>query len=196
MKFHMLMHVPEWLSYLVTCWSLERHHKVVKRYLENMTNTSIHYDRSILREATCYHVQVLKSMPDFFTSGLLGAAVPPLEILEVLHNVFGAMALFKVSHVARCNVYECVSKGDVVMGVSGDREFLGRVLLHCSASEQCFTLLETWACVESFATHARWRTRDPAMALVPLEAISGACVWAVDGDSELVALRGPRVRRA
>ena len=32
MKFHMMMHLPEWLERLVTCWALERHHKVVKRF--------------------------------------------------------------------------------------------------------------------------------------------------------------------
>ena len=78
MKFHMLMHLPSWTNNHVTCWALERHHKVVKRFLNNLPNTSLHYDTTILRDSTCFHLGVLKSLKadDFFQVGLLQGAPP------------------------------------------------------------------------------------------------------------------------
>ena len=79
MKFHMLMHSPSWTNNHVTCWALERHHKVVKRFLNNLPNTSLHYDTTILRDSTCFHLGLLQSLnaDDFFQVGLLqgGASI-------------------------------------------------------------------------------------------------------------------------
>ena len=206
MKFHMMMHLPEWLERLVTCWALERHHKVVKRFMECMPNTSIHYDKSILREATCHHVEVLKSMQagDFFDVGLIHATAPCPPIIGLFETVFGTSVALGVAHKARCNIYEIVSRGDIVMGAVSGCDFLGRVVEHCSTTTtttkgvevQNFTILETWVCKESAATYTRWCTRSPELAMVPLNAILGACTWAMDGEFECVVLRGPRVRRS
>ena len=161
MKFHMAMHLPDWIGKLVTCWALERHHKVAKRFLNQLPDTSVSYDTSILREATCHHGEVLKGMKasDFFEVGLVGVSTPTTQLSTILREIFGDCTC-QVSHKARCDVFEVVSRGDAIMGHHEGRDFLGKVLQHWEVSlngetEVC-TLLETWTCLESAATYTRW----------------------------------------
>ena len=64
-KFHYLLHLP--MSPSLSCWVHERKHKWVKKYANNVHNTSGDWDRSVLREATAEHLQRLASLDsDFF----------------------------------------------------------------------------------------------------------------------------------
>ena len=199
MKFHMLMHLPSWTNNHVTCWALERHHKVVKRFLNNLPNTSLHYDTTILRDSTCFHLGVLKSLKadDFFQVGLLQGAPPSPQMEGALGEIFGPGASFKAARQARCNEYEVISIGDMVMGKEADAEFLGEVVQNVSVStndvHECFTILSCTCAVESSAHHARWSNGPGALQLVRTRSIVGAVPFARDADG-LTTLRGGRVR--
>ena len=195
MKFHMLMHLPSWTNNHLTCWALERHHKVVKRFLNNLPNTSLHYDQTILRDSTCFHLGVLKGRKaeDFFQVGLLHGVAPSPQMEGALGEIFGRGASFKAAKHVRCNEYEVVSIGDVVLGREGDVEFLGEVAQHVSASTECFSILSCTDCVESTAHYARWSNGPVSLQLVRTRSILGAVPFARDADG-LTKLRGGRVR--
>ena len=110
-----------------------------------------------------------------------------------LSEIFGREASFKAAKQARCNEYEVVSIGDVVLGREGDVEFLGEVAQHVSVSTECFSFLSCTDCVESTAHYARWSNGPVSLQLVRTRSILGAVPFARDADG-LTTLRGGRVR--
>ena len=61
-KFHMLFHVG-FDGQILNCIVHERKHKAVKKYCNIHFNTSVDWDRSVLREITCDHIGRLKHAP-------------------------------------------------------------------------------------------------------------------------------------
>ena len=117
-KFHWLVHLPKHLAQfgcLPTCWVHERKHRMVKRYANEICNTSV-FERSVLGEVTSHHLAEL-SKPDCFpTVGLVRPRAAPARLHAFLSAEFEIQCgQFLYSHEARFSKHESCSKGDVVL---------------------------------------------------------------------------------
>ena len=93
-KFHWTLHFGDCLrrnGFLISCWTLERKHKVPKRYGSEIRNLSM-YDKGLLQEVTCHHMGQL-SDPNTFAFDTTGLVQPRSASPMVLAFVRDALRL-------------------------------------------------------------------------------------------------------
>ena len=128
----------------------------------------------------------------FFDCGLEQPGIAPPAIAVALEPSFGSPVY--VSQRARCNAFEILEVGDVVMGFTETCEFCGQVCLHFRAEPgHVFSVLKTFRCIENHEAWTRWDRRESTASVVSTCQITAAAVWAQSGDF-IVVLRGPRMR--
>ena len=105
-RFHWLLHLPHHLQRFGTlpaCWVNERKHRAVKRYAQDVRNTSV-FERSVLSEICCHDLHALGSTDAFvFEVGLVSPSVPSTAAQAFLQRFFDVCVSNRVavSSVAR-----------------------------------------------------------------------------------------------
>ena len=197
-KFHQLLHFPRWVDqfgYLPTCWTLERKHKVPKKWITNLLNTSARFDRSAFRDVTASH---LSKTGDDSLSAVPGL-VPPVkgpspEVLQLLAESFGKME-FRAAGAARVSLSTTVATGDVVVGVAkgSGSPFAGKVVGHFDVNgDAVVSLLEQWTVRKATSDSTAWDTRG-GLCLVFSDDIVTTLVYS-EGEGSAVTLASPRQR--
>ncbi len=136
-KFHMILHLPIQFDRVLSCWVHERKHKGVKKYANELRNTSWAWDTSVLRDVTSEHLAKLKGMPANHFCGeprLDHPSRPSRRVLALLQQVFSGDALtFLTAPAAVIGEYrEKVSVTDVALLRSGE---IAKVLWHVSVQD-------------------------------------------------------------
>jgi hypothetical protein len=120
-KFHWLLHMAEHLSKwgkIPTCFSLERKHRLVKRFAKVILNT-VDYAQAIYRETINHELAKLRQ-PDIFKSGifLVGKHYPSQKTLRFLCDYFSTNITRDrcfVSNSAHLQPEGFAEKGDVAL---------------------------------------------------------------------------------
>lgn len=163
-KFHWLVHLPSHLARfecLPSCWVHERKHRMVKRYAQDIHNTT-NYEKAIFAQVTSHHLSSLAADHTFATHvGLTRprAASPKMRaFLESEFGLFGQECLTGME--ARISKHATCCTDDVVLLKSGDGSSLmaGQVWFHASFAGQPISLITIW----------KLRARDAEM---------GFCEW-------------------
>ena len=111
-------------------------HKWIKKYANNVQNTSWDWGRSLLRESTVEHIKRLQDLPcNAFTGNamLIEAKAPGKKRLQMLQRLFGQGLSFTMSQVAQVDFFkEKVSVSDIVQlrVCDGAVPRFGQVLWH------------------------------------------------------------------
>ena len=152
-----LIHLPEMINRfgpLPTAWSLERKHKVVKKYgnhlfSQSAPSKSCNWDKSVMRDVTCERLYAIPSDEFDVHPGLLSPTkAPNRELLKALRETFGVSGLwadsfsFRLSRDARLSECSRVSVKDAVVIANGDGAFcmgMLRQLLEAIVPS-CYTL--------------------------------------------------------
>jgi hypothetical protein len=195
-KFHFLLHFSlyPWTR-LPNCFVHERKHKWIKRIANNICNVWSEWDQSVLREVTSLHVERLAAATtaEFaIDAGLVDGKAPSKKLMAALqaHIADLPAECFKTSLRARCNKFEIVSKGDVVMIGHGTPPILGEVLLHAAVSVGVTSEVVTLVSESHVtATSKRsWKcTRSDKSTLFCTSDIVCALMWA--GDAIITVLQ-------
>ena len=136
----------------------ERKHKGIKRFANEVRNTSVDWDRSVLREATAHHMGLLqqKSGTDLSeVAGLVEGRKAGRRVGPSLEDAFGiSRDYMTTSRRARVNEWETVSVGDVVLAGATDPPTLGELQLHAAVeldgeTEPPFSFLRRFSVQES-----------------------------------------------
>ena len=200
-KFHFAMHLAGFLGRwgtLPNCYVLERKHKQVKRFANEVRNTSSNWESSVLREITSRHVAELSQRPHFeITAGLVDPHGVSKRFGVMLQAAVGPRALdcFSASLSVRVNAWERVHKGDVVAvrGAEGAIE-VGQALWHVAVQvEGCahtLTCVQLWQPLSADRRASKWRRSD-TNALRMSSDIVGALIWA--GDATVTTLKSAHV---
>ena len=169
-KFHWLVHFAGHLSNLQclpSCFTHERKHKTVKRFLQTVTNTAT-YEKSVLGEV------VAQDLFDIRQEGVFASQF-------ALQNKGAASKKFTTflsQHMAFDICYTCatlllhptgkVSKTDFALyRDSNDMLGCGEVWLHCEVDGKLWTLLSVWK-LESYSSNtcsAIWTKTESTMLL-------------------------------
>ena len=204
-KCHMLMHLPMQWNRKVNCWVTERKHKHAKRFANEVTNTAVDWDKSVLREVTSAHISRLSGLPaDEYTGGVrLVASRPPSPALRrTLIDALGdfpdgAFATSLVAHVDQHG--ERASVSDVVLlqqrdaaGAAAPSMTIGQVLWHVSVSDaghlHVLTCVREWSIDEEQTRCFKCRRSENTI-VVPTQWVIAATVWAGKEDGILTVLK-------
>ena len=195
-KFHYMFHLLDY-ALILNCLVHERKHKGIKRFANNMCNTSDCFDGSILREVTYWHLAKLKDAPmiQFSNAAMLdGGRCPSAKLHKQLTDMIGDFpkdAIF-VARCARVNRYEKVSVSDIVQVGTSEPPVIGKVEYHIEVRAEgechCITILQEFA-VES--AHERcWKCRKlDSLTIVETHTIHCALIWGGNLDSVVTVLR-------
>lgn len=158
-KLHWQLHFAETLEKngrLFNCFCLERKHRVPKSYAEDYKSITRQSSTSILSEIICHHLSKLSDQNELdFTIGLVRGRPCPRKARKTILRFVGEEFSddpINVASVARINIHETVSKGDVVlMRDDGDIK-VGRVAQHLSIDDNAFSLIHPWKLIRRVGT--------------------------------------------
>ena len=188
-KFHKLMHQGRQYrrhKKLISCWVLERKHKVAKRFSQDVTNTSIDWERSVLAECTNAHLDALAAPDALRVDSHLVAKRPPSRADAALISlVFGAGHDVATSTFAKLSFGGSCAVGDVCAVTNAGGMMICRVLKLGDVNGVCVALLSAWPVVEYVTGRAsgRWRTALEEPLWVDVDDIIAACCYALPSDA-------------
>ncbi|CAE7280048.1 unnamed protein product [Symbiodinium sp. CCMP2592] len=185
-KNHMTMHLPEFLSrhgLLLSCFVHERKHKLVKRFANNMKNTSRSYEATVLRETLA--AQFL-AMQDELPQGdvrLIGKRRCTKAMASLIRDVFGnSDGVFQAQAALHGGGFRC-SHGDVVRAKHAQEHVVGMIHFHVEVDGLPLTCMSPWSHV---ADHM-YRVKHESF-FINTACIFSACIWSRKGDDAIVLL--------
>ncbi|CAE7341309.1 unnamed protein product [Symbiodinium sp. CCMP2592] len=185
-KNHMTMHLPEFLSRhgrLLSCFVHERKHKLVKRFANNMKDTSRSYEATVLRETLA--AQFL-AMQDELPQGdvrLIGKRRWTKAMASLIRDVFGnSDGVFQAQAALHGGGFRC-SHGDVVRAKHAQEHVVGMIHFHVEVDGLPLTCMSPWSHV---ADHM-YRVKHESF-FINTACILSACIWSRKGDDAIVLL--------
>ena len=207
-----LIHLSEMINRfgpLPTAWSLERKHKIVKKYgnhlfSQSAPSKSCNWDKSVLRDVTCERLYSIPSDEFDVATSLLSPTAPSKAMLKALRETFGVSGIwaesysFRLSRDARLSECCRVSVKDAVVFANGDGTFgmgMVRQLLEVTttspagAEPTLLALVSKWDRRRAGAGSSVWETQSLGSEYIRLQAIHRpvAC-WSHRPDDRCVAL--------
>ena len=183
-KFHWLLHFGDYADMfegLITCWPLERKHKVPKEYGADVRNTRI-YERSVLHEVLGKHIAVLSREEtfSFLRAGLFKpqkANQKVLNWLSVVLKIPSHLIECKMARNARQSTQIVCSIGDVVLykTLEGDLE-AGEVWNNLELEGELGVILQRWTFVSEAHGAAIWNLTED-LNVVLSDQICDVLVW-------------------
>lgn len=194
-KMHYTMHLADQLAkcgFLIGCFTHERKHKELKRYIQPRSNTSASFEKNILQDVV--YIQKLALNEDTpYPSGtcLLTPRAAPNKLALFIQNQLGAPGIgVMVSVQAKVSAVTC-HINDVVFMEWGCEVAVGKVLFLCSVAETCMAGVRIFT---KMPTYGMYHT-DGTDWIVSLDAIIDTSIFKLDGDVCFVlAPRGMAVR--
>ena len=190
-KFHWLLHFGDHVDRfqeLVSCWTLERKHKVPKGYGADVRDTR-NYERSVLHEVICKHIADL-SNPDTFAFSRCGlykpqAATPDLlEWLACALEVPATAIDCRMSNSARHSAQVITTIGDVILyNVDGELA-AGDVWSNFESEGIIACIVQPWKFVSKAHGAIVWEVvNDEILTAVFSEDIVDTVVWSKHIDT-------------
>ena len=184
-KFHWLLHFGDYVEKfreLVSCWPLERKHKVPKSYGADVSNTRI-YETSVLHEVICKHIAALRN-PDTFSflrSGLFKPQRAAKKLLDWLSKEFEVPAhiisCFQAKS-ARHSEQVVVSVGDCILYTDEDGTVgAGEVWSNFELEGELAVLLQPWTFESEAHGAAIWTITDNLRIVFSADVIE-TVIWA------------------
>ena len=181
-KFHYTFHLPSQLDIwgiLIFCFTHERKHKEVKRYINDRSNTSASYEKNILQDVL--HMQQLALQEEqAYPRGtqLLNprpCTAPQVKLLQT--NFPGCEHLWR-SVDAKANNFVFCHVSDVVFFKWGDAMAVGMIDLLCSVDGECMAFVQVWT---RLPQNNMFNTLGDSY-FVLLSDIVDSCVYRTQGD--------------
>ena len=188
-KHHMALHVAEQIDrFGLGCYVLERKHKNIKKYSNEVVNTNSGWDRSVMREVTARHLAVM-SHEQSVHYNVEPCLQNPGKCAKLLHAklaaVFGHDAIINTSSTVRINEFERCSKGDVVLMLTEHGllacHVKANISVHIDKLTNIYSLVHVWQLLEQHDRYSTWNTVDNAILCSSCDIVC-ACVWTRAGD--------------
>ena len=203
-KFHYILHIPLQFDALINCWVHERKHKHVKKFANEISNTSSDWDRSVLREISLARLWRLESMPhDQFCAGVnLKFPKSPSKRLQDAFKAtlkLPADTVFSTSEVVQVDNYgEHIHVGDVALyrkiadGAAAPGISVGKIEWHASFTHadelSVVSCLEEFDICEDKSRCLKCRATGRHV-VEPSHALIAAAIWAGEDGGVLTVLK-------
>lgn len=186
-KHHFAMHLHrsfEEHSLLVSCWVHERKHKEIKKFANNLSNTSGRFESSILESVLQVSLATISdpgAFPSTHTRLILPKAATA-NIQHVIHVAVGLNAPVEVSNEVVCVDGLRCSRGDVVVFEIAGAQSVGEVWIHASVADQLVSCVSKWQPLG----RNQFRVSDDSPVVIPTCCIHRACVYFKSNDAVTV----------
>ena len=149
---------------------------MVKRYLGDHHNCSgAHFDKSMLREVTCHHLEALRSKCSFgLQPGLEKGAPVKGGWRQWIVNEFGSGLPLDRAKTARFSPYGRVSEGDVV---AISHEILGCVAVLASVDGEAFAVIRRYMPLTVSVYSGEYLATDASLFAIDITPIKETLTW-------------------
>ena len=191
-KFHYALHIAQQLADLgliVFCFTHERKHKEIKRYIQGRFDTTAHtYERNILQDVL--HMQKLALHEDIsypYGTRLLSPR-PPIDTSRLLAYYYPGCQEYYTSVDAKVHNHTSCHVNDVVcLKWSDDSIVYGQIMLLFSVDSVCKACVHVWTKMPQMNMY----NVNGSDFFVELESIVDTCVYKIDnGVGFVVPPRG------
>ena len=210
-----LIHLPDLINRygpLPTAWSLERKHKILKKYGNHLFSHSApsrsgSWDKSVLRDVSCERLySIADDEFDLHASLLSPTKTPSRQMLTLLRETFGVSSVwadsvgFKLSKHARLSEINRASVGDAVVFACADGTYsMGSVqqLLEVTTSPPAaeptlLALVAKWTQRRMDKCSSVWETQSLGSQYMRLQAIlRPATCWSHRSADRCVVVHPP-----
>ena len=183
-KCHYAFHLPDHLQskgILLSCWTHERKHKQIKKFANELDNTSLKFEQNIMVHQLFSQLESLKNKPALAagTSHLVSPKPAPYKLSSVVCQIIHQPSEVFTSIEAKVGVFmQSCFKGDVVMFLLDTVACVGEVWFHVNAIEQCLTCVSLWQKVNENEYKVQER-----LVLLPSGNIQHVCTYKRQGDN-------------
>ena len=190
-KHHYTAHLSECFQrqkYLLNCFCLERKHKSVKRFANNVHTIHERWSKGILQDVVLADYQALEEESDFFDR--VAYLKPPLkaapkEVIQCFSRDFRVDAgSLQTGVIAVVSSGTCKS-GDVVCFDAGDgSDMFGEVMMHTCFGDEAWTIVNRF----SNAAHANEFHRRGPLQWIETTKIKGAMIYRNISDDKIFVI--------
>ena len=186
-KMHWCLHLPSQLcrwGFLVACFTHERKHKEVKRYMQGRNNPNLAFEKGVLQDVL--HVQSIVLREEHpYPSGtcLLHPRPAKSAIAQWVQSQFNSTSQVMTSVLAKATNFTTVHVNDIVcVAWENDTILVGQVFLLCSVEGIVVAGVHSWPRTPH---HHMYSTNGPGY-FVWLHDIVDVCIYRVDKDVAFV----------
>ena len=183
-KFHWLLHFGDYsdkFGELISCWPLERKHKVPKAYGADVRNTRI-YEQSVLHEVVCKHIAALSNADtfNFLRCGLFKPQTACSDMKNWLASHLDVQAdrlCAYMSHSARHSVQVVCSIGDVILYKDAEGHLgAGEVWNNLEILGETGVLVQYWTFVSEAHGAMIWEIQED-LGIIFSDEIQDVVIW-------------------
>ena len=181
-KHHFALHLHRSYqnhSVLVSCWVHERKHKEVKRYANNLSNTSSHFESNILESVLQVQLNTLSDPWEFPSADVVLASPRPAseEVRGVVQAASGLQGDVEVSNEVVCQDGHRCSIKDVVVFMLEGATYIGEVWIHARIADRSLSCVSRWDPLG----HNRFRATDNPI-MISTSCVHRACIYERSND--------------
>ncbi|CAJ1351724.1 unnamed protein product [Effrenium voratum] len=186
-KCHLALHLPLQLArhqLLISCFTHERKHKMVKKLANHVLDTSKAFEKSVLSDIA---LQSMRELSDEERMSLgvvriLSKRPAPRRLKDVLGPVLGTQEIFTAAQAVHGGGY-LLSHNDAVCFTMDGCPRVGLAQYTVEADGVCWTCVSPWETVHGCV----FRVKGEAF-LVKTRGITDTCMFSLKGETAIVVL--------
>lgn len=192
-KMHWCLHLPAQLKrygFLVACFTHERKHKEVKRYMQGRMNTNLSFEKNVLQDVLHIQQTVLNEEHPY-PSGtcLLGPRPATPAVARWVQSECVSMSSVLTSQMAKASNHTTVHVNDVAcITWDNDSIVVAQVFVLCSIDDHVLAGVRCWP---KTPQHNVYSMAGPTY-LVHVHDIIDVCIYKLDGQNSVAYVVPPR----
>lgn len=192
-KMHWCLHLPsqlEMFGFLVACFTHERKHKEIKRYMQGRMNPNLAFERNVIQDVLHIQHEVLnEDLPYPKGTCLIGSKPATSNIARWVQSECMSMSQVLTAKTAKASNYTTVHVDDVVC-VTWDNGsvMVAQVLVLCSIDNLILAGIRCWPMTPH---HNMYSTAGP-VCLVCAQDIIDVCIYKLDEHASVAFVVPPR----
>ena len=186
-KNHMSFHLPEFLrrhGTLISCWTHERKHKVLKRFATQSADTSRGWETSLLKDCLDVQLEAMQSEMPSTDVRLLDKRPATKGLQTFLQDTLQAapeVPCYQGRRAVHGGGFTC-QPGDVVVYRLQGVDEVAQISFHAQVGDSsCITCINPWRHVHEHMYEVR---QEPT--LIYTSAIQSCCIWSQKERSAMV----------
>ena len=190
---HWCLHLPSQLDlfgFLIACFTHERKHKEIKRYMQGRMNPHLSFERNVLQDVLHIQQEVLnEELPYPKGTCLIGAKLAPTNIARWVQSECMSMSTVHTAKTAKASNHTSLHVHDVVcVAWDNDSVVVAQVLVLCSIDNLILAGIRCW----STTPHHNMYSTDGPVCLVRVQDIIDVCIYKVDEHTSVAFVVPPR----
>ena len=192
-KMHWCLHLPAQLrlfGFLIACFTHERKHKEIKRYMQGRMNPNLSFERNVLQDVLHIQQEVLnEELPYPKGTCLIGAKLAPPNIALWVQSECMSMSTVHTAKTAKASNHTSLHVHDVVCVTwDNDSVVVAQVLVLCSIDNLILAGIRCWPTTP----HHNMYSTDGPVCLVRVQDIIDVCIYKVDEHTSVAFVVPPR----